>query len=460
MEPLKQSKSSGSTWGWIVCAILLLATMLNYMDRQALAVTLPTLKKNFSLGEARIGMVEGYFGYAFAFGSIFFGLVADRFGPRFVYPIVITGWSLAGLATAFAGSEWVAATFEASGDPPGTAVFRWLLMCRIALGVFEAGHWPCALLTVRAVLSPKDRTLGNSILQSGASLGAIIVPIYIGAAERAGQTWEFPFWSIGLAGLVWVPIWFILIGRRNISVPKQDDAAVLKVQPVGEETGPEEFTEIPVPKIAANEPTYLIRRMITLAIVIAMLTVSWQFLRAWLGMFLQDYHGYSKDNTRGLMSGYFIAADIGCILSGVLTSALIFRGLGVHSARKVGFAIFTLLTASAALIPFVGDGFMMIALLYTAAAGILGLHPFYYSLAQEISDKKMGFLSGLLAAFAWVVASTNQIYLGKYIEANNSYKLGLIIVGLAPVIGLIALLVLWPAQQVIHTALDQQEDST
>ncbi len=446
MESLKITNRGGSKWPWIVCAVLLLATMLNYMDRQALAVTLPTLKKNFNLGEARIGMVEGYFGYAFAFGSIFFGLVADRFGPRFVYPIVITGWSLAGLATAFAGSEWVAATFESSGDPPGTAVFRWLMMCRISLGVFEAGHWPCALLTVRAVLSPKDRTLGNSILQSGASLGAIIVPLYISAAERAGQTWEFPFWSIGLAGLVWVPIWFVLIGRRDISVPKEDDAD-LHVQPVGEETGPEELTEIPVPDISTDKPTHLIRRMITLAIVIAMLTVSWQFLRAWLGMFLQDYHGYSKDATRGLMSGYFIAADIGCILSGILTSALIFRGLGVHAARNVGFAIFTLLTASAALIPFVGDGFLMIALLYTAAAGILGLHPFYYSLAQEISDKRMGVLSGLLAAFAWVVASTNQIFLGQYIEAHGSYKLGLIIVGLAPVIGLIALLILWPSKK-------------
>ncbi len=52
----------------------------------------------------------------------------------------------------------------------------------------------------------------------------------------------------------------------------------------------------------------------------------------------------------------------------------------------------------------------------------------------------MGVLSGLLAAFAWIVDSTNQIFLGQYIEAHGSYKLGLIIVGIAPVVGLIALL--------------------
>ena len=81
--------------------------------------------------------------------------------------------------------------FEASDDEPGTGVYRWLLICRIVLGACEAGHWPCALLTVRAILSAKDRTLGNGILQSGASIGAILVPLYVQAAERAASLVTF-----------------------------------------------------------------------------------------------------------------------------------------------------------------------------------------------------------------------------------------------------------------------------
>src|SRR5437016_2953940 len=92
-----------SSWRWWVCGVLLLATFLNYMDRQALAVTLPELKREFNLGERRVGLVEGCFGFAFAGGSLLFGLLADRFGPRRLYPIVLTGWSLAGIATGFAG---------------------------------------------------------------------------------------------------------------------------------------------------------------------------------------------------------------------------------------------------------------------------------------------------------------------------------------------------------------------
>src|SRR5438105_3997319 len=88
-----------SSWRWWVCGALLLATFLNYMDRQALAVTLPELKREFNLREERVGMVEGCFGFAFAAGALLFGFLADRFGPRRLYPVVLVGWSLAGIAT-------------------------------------------------------------------------------------------------------------------------------------------------------------------------------------------------------------------------------------------------------------------------------------------------------------------------------------------------------------------------
>src|SRR4029079_9873179 len=77
-----QIENHQSAWKWWVCGVLLLATFLNYMDRQALAVTLPELKREFNLAERRVGMIEGCFGFAFAAGALLFGMLADRFGPR------------------------------------------------------------------------------------------------------------------------------------------------------------------------------------------------------------------------------------------------------------------------------------------------------------------------------------------------------------------------------------------
>lgn len=411
---------------WLICGVLLLATMLNYMDRQALAVTLPTLKNEFALTESRVGMIEGCFGYAFAFGSIFFGLLADRWGPRWLYPIVLIGWSIAGIATAGAGQPWITDWFETTGDSPGTGTYRWLLLCRVVLGVFEAGHWPCALLTVRAVLPPQGLALGNGILQSGASIGAVAVPLYIEAAERSGFSWEFPFWSIGLVGLAWVPLWGFAIRDQQLRLPHG-------------------YSSDPTP--TPGDRGILLRRLAVLVVVIASLTISWQFLRAWLGLFLQDYHGYGKFATRGIMSAYFIVADVGCILSGLLVARLALRGWRVSSARRLGYLLFSLLALGASLVPFAGDGALMVTLLLIAGAGILGLHPYYYAFTQELSARRMGILSGGLAAWGWVASSLWQIRIGSLIEQTRSYGLGLVIVGLVPMVGCLVLLLFWPRSE-------------
>ena len=138
-----------------------------YMDRQALAQQTTEITGELELSNEDYGRLETGFGLAFAVGGIVTGLIADRISPRWLYPVVLLGWSAVGFATG-----WVTS-------------YRELLVCRVLLGFFEAGHWPCALVTAQRLLSRRDRPLGNSILQSGASLGAIATPIVVLALEPA-----------------------------------------------------------------------------------------------------------------------------------------------------------------------------------------------------------------------------------------------------------------------------------
>ena len=85
----------------------------------------------------------------------------------------------------------------------------------------------------------------------------------------------------------------------------------------------------------------------------------------------------------------------------------------------------------------------MVAGLMVAGAGILGLHPLYYALSQELPARRYGVLSGALAAGGWVVSSLNQILVGAHIQATGRYDVGLVIAGLAPLLGLAALVLLW-----------------
>ena len=115
-----------TAWKWTVCGLLLLATMVNYMDRQTLNQQASVIKKAFALDDPGYAELEATFSNAFAIGAITMGWMADRWSVRWVYAIAVLGWSLAGLATGLADT------------------FLALLTCRFLLGLAEAGNWPCA----------------------------------------------------------------------------------------------------------------------------------------------------------------------------------------------------------------------------------------------------------------------------------------------------------------------------
>jgi ACS family hexuronate transporter-like MFS transporter len=415
------------SWRWWVCGVLLLATLLNYMDRQALPQTATELKLVYGLSDARYGVVERNFSWAFALGSILFGWLVDRCGPRLLYPLVLTGWSLAGLATPLLAFEAVT-HWLADPEDPFSGPFRWLLICRTLLGLFEAGHWPCALLTVRWILTERDRTLGNGLLQSGASLGAVLIPLYVLAVRYAGGSWPMVFWTIGAAGLVWVPLWWGLMRAVDWQQPTSSPAQ----------------QQVAQSQSVANDWWHWWRPLLALGIIIACLNVSWQFLRAWLPKYLKESQGFSADITDLVVAGYYICADVGCLMGGVLVRWLTGQGWPVAAARRIGFVLFALLTLAAATIRWTGGGWSAVILLWLAGAGILGMHPFYYALVQELPVRFLGLGSGLLAAAAWLIAGTVQQQLGQHIDASGSYDLGLTIAGAAPLLAVAALFAVWP----------------
>ena len=159
MTTSSDSTERTSLWVWWVCGLLLLASTINYMDRQTLSNTSKRITDEFKLSDEQYGNLELAFGLAFACGATVFGVIADKTSVRWLYPIVLLLWSMMGFLTGF------------------VETYAGLLLCRLFLGLFEAGHWPCALKTTQRLLPPHRRTLGNSVLQSGTAIGAIITPL-------------------------------------------------------------------------------------------------------------------------------------------------------------------------------------------------------------------------------------------------------------------------------------------
>src|SRR5690606_28142030 len=94
------------------------------------------------------------------------------------------------------------------------------------LGFFEAGQWPCALVTTQRILSQRERTFGNSLLQSGASVGAILTPIIVQSLVTSEPgSWRAPFLIIGSIGMLWIIPWMLLVRRRDLEIRRVPSTA-------------------------------------------------------------------------------------------------------------------------------------------------------------------------------------------------------------------------------------------
>ena len=395
-----------ASWKWWITGLLLLATMINYMDRMTLANASVRITNELGLSEKDYGNLELTFGWGFAAGSLLFGFLADRMSVYFLYPIVLAAWSLMGMATGWSHG------------------FSGLLVCRTLLGFFEAGHWPCAIKTTFVLLSEKDRTMGNSVLQSGASVGAIVTPqiMKLMLTDQAGS-WRTPFIVVGAVGLLWVVLWLVCLRPRDL-----DRAPVARS------------------KTDLSDLVGILRsgRFWAVALLLVGAQIAWQIYRAWLPKFLQTGRGYGETAALDFNSLYFIATDVGCILAGVVSLWLIRRrGISSHDARRTVFTGACVLTSLSIFIPWLGKGWPLLATLLLIGAGALALFPCYYSFTQELSATHVGRLTGLLSLWVWAVTSPMQPLFGMLADRTKSYDLGLVIAGLAPWIGVITMHFLW-----------------
>jgi MFS transporter, ACS family, hexuronate transporter len=443
------SAQRSDRWRYSVCGLLLLATMLNYMDRMTLAQLATTIQAEYRLDDEQYGGLEMGFGFAFAAGALAFGFLADRMSVRWLYPAVLLGWSLAGIATAYAteiGIEFSyflptsipgydAGTWPVAPPSPGQA-YLGFLVCRIALGFFEAGHWPCALITTQVILTRKDRSFGNSILQSGAAIGAIITPIIVvsllpppDAQDRFPPgAWRLPFVAIGVIGMSWAVPWLALVRGRDL------DRRRCATESVAAES----------PDEGRLNRRSLVLMFTALIVAVICLNLTWQFFRAWLPKFLEERRGYTKKEVAWFISAYYTVADVGCISVGYIVKSLAGRGWAVHRARMLTFAVCTAMTMLSLAVLFLPPGPFLVGVLLVVAAGALGLFPNYYSFAQEPSRSHQGKVTGSLGTIAWTASAMMQWLIGNDINKTKSYATGIVMAGIAPVIALAAMVTLWP----------------
>lgn len=395
------STTRPASWRWWICGLLLLASTINYMDRQTLANAAVRITRQLHLTQEQYGTLELGFGWAFATGSILMGWLADRVTIRWLYPAFVFMWSATGFATSLVHS------------------YEGLLACRVFLGLFEAGHWPCAIKTTQRLLDPADRSLGNSVLQSGTSIGAIITPLVLRALmTEAPDSWRPAFQAVGMVGLLWIAAWFIFV--------RSGDLGVVAAPP----------DSVSIWRVLAS------RRMIAILLIIAFINTGWQLLRAWLPKFLQEGRGYSETVALYFNSAFYVATDLGCVGAGLLTWWLCRRGFTVHRSRTLVFLACSILAALSVVAALLPAGPLLLALLLAVGAGALGVFPIYHAFTQDLSPHHQGKVSGAGGVAAFILSPAHTFF-GRLVDRTGSFDLGFAIAGCLPLLAFVVLVTVW-----------------
>src|SRR5690348_7471890 len=89
---------------WVICALLFMAVVINYVDRQMLGVLKPEMEKQLGWSQQDYADIVFYFQAAYSVSYLLFGAVVDRIGAKIGYAVAFTIWQAAHIAHAGASS--------------------------------------------------------------------------------------------------------------------------------------------------------------------------------------------------------------------------------------------------------------------------------------------------------------------------------------------------------------------
>lgn len=295
---------------WWIVSLIFFASVLNYVDRQALSILAPTIQKDLGLSNEDYASVLNAFLVAYTVALILSGKLVDRFGVRFGLALFVGWWSIANILTGFARSA------------SSLGVFRFLL------GLGEAGNWTAAPKAVSEWFPARERGLAIGIYTLGATVGATLAPILI-VGLASWHSWQAAFIVTGSAGLVWLIPWLWLY-RRPSEHPRLSTEERTLIQ-----TG--QAADLAANPAAAPDwgkwHRVLLRREVLLLIFARMLTDPvWYFFQFWFAKYLYDSRGLDQKSLSVTWVVY-LAADIGVLSGGWLSGLLIKRGTAPARSR-------------------------------------------------------------------------------------------------------------------------------
>lgn len=290
---------------WRIAILLAVITTINYIDRSVFGVVAPVIRRVYEIGDADYGVITSGFLFAYGIGQLVSGPVIDRLGTKRAFGMAALLWSLSTMLHALGRGVW---SFFA---------------LRVTLGIAEAANFPAASKAVAQWFPARERATAVGIFMLGAGAGAIVTPpltVWI----MATLGWRWAFIIPGALGLLWVILWQrwyhlpeahptigsserkMILGERSAQVATESWTSLLRHK---------EFWGLLAARVVSDFPFY--------------------FFLFWLPQYLMAARGFDLRDIAMFAWLPWVAADLGALSGGFMSSWLVERGRTINFARKV-----------------------------------------------------------------------------------------------------------------------------
>ena len=306
---------------WWIAGLLLMASVLNYLDRNTVSVLAPSIQKDLGISDQQYAHVMSLFMIAYTIAYLCSGWVVDVMGPRISMSLFVGWWTISNSLTGLARGVGSLGLF------------------RFMLGLGEAGGYTASPKVVAEWFPARDRGIAVGLYSVGGALGAVIAPVLV--LQLAGHLgWRGVFAVMPLFGLSFVALWFWLYRKPEEHTWLTEEERTLILTQRTPDTAP-----LQRPGLAACLREVLSNPAVWALMGARMLTDPvWYFLNFWLPKYMHTERHLDQMQLTSVWVVY-LAADLGFLSSGFISGAFVKRGVETMAARR------RVLLAAACLVP-------------------------------------------------------------------------------------------------------------
>ncbi|MEO7651819.1 MAG: MFS transporter [Bryobacteraceae bacterium] len=381
---------------------MMLVSLISYVDRNTLALLIPTIMKETGLSGEQYGFIVSAFSVAYMIGNPLWGRMIDRLGLRSGMTVAVLFWTLASMAHAFAGG------------------FFSFALARTLLGFGEGATFPGGLRTVVQTLKPTEQARGIAVAYSGGALGAIITPLIV-TPIFLKWGWRPAFLFTGAIGAAWLFMWYFVSRREDVSHVQ------LRVGPGAGPVSP-----------STPGPGFRDARMWSFVLAYGLGAVPLGFVSYASAIYLNQVLGMDQVQLGKVLWIPPLGWEIGYFFWGWLVDRMAAAGIPKLTVVRRLMLSAVFLSLPLALLPWMGSTWMVLAALFLAMFVFVGFVVPSVSYATYVySVEHSGLIAGIGAgSYGAIVALTMPIF-GRLFDQHR-YQTAFVLASLTPAVGFAA----------------------